>query len=232
MGYKLNGVESGGLPMHLIKPLIDFVNIETFIETGTAGGASIQEASKLFKECHTIELIAGRVAIEPIENVTFHTGNSIDILPTIVDEIFNRKESENDYHYCLFWLDAHYSDPTPNESGFKECYILEELEIISKLQADAIIIIDDARHFLGQAIYPNNPLDWASIQDIFAMLKEKFPHNYSTLVDDYIISLPERIRVPIDTEWRERYHIRYPSEADRLKKEVKNVFNALSKYLE
>jgi len=231
MGYKLNGVETGGLPMHLITPLIEYVNIETFVETGTAGGDSIREASKLFKECHTIELIEGRAGIEPIENVTFHTGNSIDILPSIVDEIFSRKESPTDYKYCLFWLDAHYSDPVPNTSDFKECYILEELAIISKLQAEAIIIIDDARHFLGQAIYPNNPLDWAGIQEIFVLLKEKFPYNYSTIVDDYIISIPERIRVPIDNEWRSRYHIRYPSELDKLKQEVKNVFEAFLKFV-
>lgn len=231
MGYKLFGVETGGLPMHLINPLIDYVNIEVFVETGTAGGDSIRKASGLFKECHTVELIDGIVGIEPIDNVTFYIGKSIDVLPKIVDNIFERKESENDYHYTLFWLDAHYSANVPNISEYKECYILEELEIISKLQAEAIIIIDDARQFLGRTIYPHNPLDWAGIQDIFALLKEKFPHNYSTVVDDYIISLPERIREPIDTEWRERFYIRYPSDSDKLKKEIKNVFEALAKYI-
>jgi len=232
MGYLLNGVNTGGIPFYLVDAITNEVHVETFIETGTAGGDSIKEAAKKFKACHTIELIENRaIQDHSIKNITWHTGNSIDILPELVEIIYYKKRSPQDYKYTLFWLDAHYCDPLPNTSGIKECFLLEELEIISRINNDAIILIDDARLFLGQVPAPNNPQDYPCIQDIFVLLKNKFPHNYSTIVDDYIISIPDRIRHTLDKEWRSRFNIRYPSSEDKLKSEVKNVYNALLNYI-
>lgn len=239
MGYKVNnGVDTGGLPMYLINPLIEYCNVPTFVETGTAGGLSIKEAAKHFKDCYTIELIEGRACIDDtLDNVRWLTGNSVDMLLPIVNNLIgakNRmqiKDKPPVYHYALFWLDAHYSDPIPNISQYKECYILEELEIISGYRDDAIILIDDARLFCGHPPAPNNPKDWPSIQDIFVLLKERFPYNYSTIVDDYILSIPDRLREPVDAEWRSRFSIRYPTESDKLKSEVKNVYSALLNYI-
>jgi hypothetical protein len=232
MGYLLNGVNTGGIPFYLVNKLKDFVSIDIFVETGTAGGESIREAAKIFKECHTIELIENRAVQDlSIKNIKWHTGNSIDVLPAIVNSILKKKESAEDYHYALFWLDAHYCDPVPNTSGIKECPVLEELEIISSIEKDAIIFIDDARLFLGQVPAPGNPEEYPSIQDIFVLLKNKFPHNYSTIVDDYIISIPSRLRTPIDEEWRSRFSIRYPNAEDKLKSDAVNVYNAVLNYL-
>lgn len=236
MGYLTFGCNTGGLPMYIIEKIIEFVDVGIFIETGTAGGESITEASKHFKKCETIELIEGRANIDKkLKNVTWHTGNSIDILPKIVQHLVEEKRqlglTEDEYKYTLFWLDAHYSDDVPNTSEYKECYILEELEIISRLQSDAIILIDDARLFMGHPPYPNNPKDWPSIQDIFVLAKEMYPHSLCNLVDDYILIIPERIRDVIDEEWRSRFTIRYPNAADKLKEQVKGVFEAVKEYL-
>jgi hypothetical protein len=57
MGYLHNGVETTGVPLKMIKKIIKGYNVPYFIETGTAGAYSIVEASKDFKNCHTIELI-------------------------------------------------------------------------------------------------------------------------------------------------------------------------------
>ena len=245
MGFIVNDiVKTGGLPKHIVLPLINYCDVPTFIESGTAGGETIRSVSHLFRQCHTIELIEGR-AIQPeysgaIGNIKWHTGNSVDILPKIIDELIEQKnkivQPDKDiisiYNYAMFWLDAHYSDPEPNTSEFKECPVMEELEIISRYCDDAIILIDDARLFMGQPPYPNNPKDWPMIQDIFVLLKEKFKYNYSTIVDDYILSLPDRLREPIDAEWRGNFSKRYPSAEVKLKADAKNVFNAIKKYLE
>lgn len=241
MGYKVNnGVDTGGFPMYLIRPLIEYCQIDMMVECGTAGGLSIREAAKYFKKCHTIELIEGRAEVDKtIKNVKWHTGNSIDILPQIIAPLVRLKrcrERKNNgkavYKYAIFWLDSHWSEPYPNNTEYKECYILEELEAIAPYQDSAIILIDDARLFMGQPPAPNNPKDWPSIQDIFVLLKNKFPHNYSTIVDDYILSVPERLREPVDAEWRSRYLIRYPTESDKLRTETKNVYEALKKYID
>lgn len=225
MGYKLNGCDTEGIPLYLLKPLLEYVSIPTIVECGTAGGDSIMAASKYFKKCHTIELIPNRARIgKPIKNIIWHTGNSVDILPQIISEL-DKDE------YCLFWIDAHYSDSTPNTSEYKECYILEELEIIYKEYGNrAIILIDDARLFMGHPPSPCDPRDWANLGEIFKVLNQ-FEFHINTVIDDYILSYPDSVQDPLNTEWRTRFNTRYPSAEDKLKSEVKNVYSALKNYI-
>lgn len=240
MGYKVNNVvDTGGFPFYLIEKLIKEYKVDHFIETGTAGGLSIKEAAKHFKKCQTIELIENRAIVDnSIENILWHTGSSVDVLPGIVDDLLQEKaqlpKPDKDkpvYNYALFFLDAHYSDPKPNTSAYKECPLLEELTILHRYQHDAIIIIDDARLFFGHPPAPNNPKDWPTIREIFALLNEKFPYNTTTIRDDYIISYPDRLDEPFDAEWVSSYSNRYPTESAKLKSEVKNVYEALLKYM-
>lgn len=238
MGYLLNGVDTGGIPMYLVKKIIDYAKVDVIVETGTASGESIKEASKYFKTCHTIELIPNRQVIdEKIENITWHEGNSLVILPDLVNELVAVKDSmqikgeDTVYRYVLFFLDSHYSDPEPNTSGIQECPVMQELEIISKYADSAIIIIDDLRLFAGQPPAPLEPKEWPSLQKIFAFFNERFPNHYTTVVDDYILSLPSRLREPIDVEWRGRFTIRYPDAASKLKEQSRAVLKAVKEYL-
>jgi hypothetical protein len=57
MGYLTNGVTTGGVPMELIKTITNGFHVPFFVETGTAGGASIREASEKFEFCYTIEVV-------------------------------------------------------------------------------------------------------------------------------------------------------------------------------
>lgn len=239
MGYKVNDVvNTGGFPFYLIEGLKREFKIDYFVETGTAGGLSIKEASKLFKYCWTIELIEGRAEIDhSLGNVRWLTGHSVDVLLPILNDFISEKNAmqvageDSRYHYVVFFLDAHYSDPTPNTSIYKECYLLEELELISPYQDSAIIVIDDARLFYGPPPAPNNPLDWPSIAQIFDLLNRKYPYNTNTIRDDYIISFPSRLNEPMDEEWRNRYTTRYPSHEDSIRQQTKNVYKEFINYL-
>lgn len=230
MGFLLNGVNTEGLPIELVERLINHKEIKYFVETGTAGGASISLASNIFKKCYTIELIDERVKNMIFsENVKSYGGvSSIDILPKIIDEIYIEEKSEEEY--ILFWFDAHYSDSVPNETDIKECPVIEELNAISRHQ-NSIIIIDDARLFLGSPPYPLDPREWPNISEIFSCLNEKFHQHYSTIIDDYIISVPLEFKDTIDEEWRERFHIRYPSTINKLKTQAKYVYEGFLKFI-
>ena len=57
MGYLTNGVTTGGVPIELIKTITNGFHVPFFVETGTAGGASIREAAIKFEFCYTIELV-------------------------------------------------------------------------------------------------------------------------------------------------------------------------------
>lgn len=232
MGYKTNGVDTGGLPIHLVKPIIEKYFVPYFVETGTASGDSVRAAARLFSKVWTIELIEGRQEESAHDNITWLVGDSVELLPEIIKKLPDMPTYENENSFVLFYLDAHYSGDTPNESGYPECPLLKEIECVAQNGYRSIIIIDDARLFLGQPPYPHNPEEWPSILEIFVLLKEKFPYHHITITDDYILAIPLHVRDVIDEEWRNRFHIRYPNESDKLKWQVKDVYNAFLKYIE
>lgn len=230
MGYKLNErVQSGGVPMHLVKPMLDSHSIPYFVETGTAGGQTAIEASKHFKRVWTIELIKNRAEIKSFpSNVTYIEGDSANLLPNIVQELKGLRGDKKN-QYVIFYLDAHYSDIVPNTSGHPECPVIHEINHVADYGEDAVLIIDDARYFLGHPPHPHDPTQWPSIDQVIILLRDKFPFHKITLTDDYILCIPLHLREVIDREWRDKFSVRYPDEKEKLRIESRNVFNAAMK---
>jgi hypothetical protein len=222
MGFKLNGVVTEGLPEHIVKIFTNAYDVPTMVETGSAGGGSLPLASQLFKKIYTIELIEGRVLNKSINNVEYHTGHSVDVLPKVITDFTGQ--------YVFFFLDAHFSDSIPNTSGVKECPVLDELKAISIYQK-SIILIDDARLFFGHPPYPNDPREWPMVEDIFAETKKLFPEHHTTIVDDYILVYPHVMGTAVISEWTKRFSIRYPSAADKLKTQVREAYLGLINYM-
>lgn len=230
MAYLLNGCTTGGFPEHLVKPLIVNYEIPFFVETGTAAGESARLAATMFNKVWTIEVVEGRADTKNAPaNISFLQGDSATLLVEVIDELNVLKEDKR--QFVIFYLDAHYSGDTPNESGFPECPLLQEIEEVSKYGEDAIIIIDDARLFFGHPPYPHDPTEWPSVCEIFILLKEKFPYHHITITDDYILCIPVHVRDVIDKEWRDRFSVRYPNESDKLKEQVKSVYHAFQNYI-
>lgn len=227
MGYLLNGVETGGVPMDLIKSINDGFNVPYFVETGTAGGESIMLASEIFTKCYTIELVDNITPYRdfPI-NVEFIKGNSGEMIYKIMSKLLGE--------YTVFWLDAHYSAPTddaPNTpDGYIECPIMDELNAISVHQK-AIIIIDDARLFLGAVPAPLDPRKWVSVSDIFTTFSQKFPNHHYTIVDDYIICVPAEMKDNLNKEWIARYKKRYPSGIEQTRMYAREAFKSLQEFI-
>lgn len=222
MGYQLTGVNTEGLPEHIVRIFTRAYDVPTFVETGTAGAASIRIASDIFKQCYTIELIPERASRMDGGNVEFYTGNSVNVLPEIISKFGGE--------YAFFFLDAHFCDSVPNTSGVKECPVMDELKAISVYQK-SIILIDDARLFFGHPPYPNDPRDWPMVEDIFAEAKKLFPDHHTTIVDDYILVYPHVMGAAVIAEWTKRFPVRYPSAEDKLKSQVKDVYASFKKYI-
>lgn len=123
---------------------------EVFVETGTFVGNTTLQMSKLFAQVHTVEVDLAlyqaakeRLSSEP--GIACHLGNSSDVLPTILAGL---------KHPAIFWLDAHHSGGFTGYSG-KATPIEEELRLIfSHPVKEHIILIDDARIFMGIDSYP------------------------------------------------------------------------------
>lgn len=222
MGYKTNGVKTGGLPIDYVKRFVDAYDIKVFIETGTAGGQSVREASEIFEICHSIEIIEGRPSGEFKDNVFLHTGDSARLLKEVSAPYKGQR--------IVFWLDAHWSEPHEAGEGVNECPILEEIRAIRG--HDCLILIDDARLFLGPHPWPCDYRRWPSFQDVFIRLHDCFPKHTITVVDDYIIAVPDYMNDTFRIEWWDRFKVRYPDGEQVIKSELRHIIDYFKKFIE
>lgn len=132
------------------------------IETGTFMGDMVEAQKKRFEKIISIELdkVLFENATERFKNdknITIVQGDSGKVL----SELLNRINEP-----AIFWLDGHYSSGI-TAKGDKECPIIEELNAIfdSKI-SNHVILIDDARCFLGIGDYP-------TIEDLTKYIKSK-----------------------------------------------------------
>lgn len=221
MGYLHNGVKTGGLPIDYIKRFVDEYGIRYFVETGTAGGNSVRTAAEIFDFCQSIEVVCNRPEGEFPENVLLHIGDSGKLLKEITKGIKGER--------IVFWLDAHWSEPYEAPADVQECPLLEEIAAIKG--HDALILIDDARLFFGAHPHPGDPRKWPRFDTVFTYLRECFPKHMISIVDDYIIAVPDYMMDTFHAEWRERFRERYPEEIDRVKMEMRNSIEYLKKFV-
>lgn len=158
-------------------------NIRNFVETGTYLGETTAAMSQVFDCVHTIEIdkqLYERACtrFSTHSNIFCHHGDSAHVLPRILPQLIGP---------TLFWLDGHYSGPRTGRSSEYDSPILAELELLfARNIVDDIILIDDARMFVGRNSYPR-------IGDLntFVRSRSKF---CLTIKDDII-------RLIFDPEW-------------------------------
>jgi hypothetical protein len=130
---------------------------ETFIETGALIGDTVIDLSSHFNKLHTIEIsdhyyniTTDRIKNEGLINIKTHLGDSVKVLP----KILNRLNTQT-----IFWLDGHWSAGDTGR-GEKDCPLIDECSFIDqKYKPDrAIILIDDYRLF-----GTNLDQDWSKI---------------------------------------------------------------------
>lgn len=137
-------------------------SISSFVETGTYLGDMIEAQKKRFKKLYTIELgidlykkAAERFAND--NNIQIIQGDSGQVLPSLLKEI---NES------AIFWLDGHYSEGI-TAKGNKNCPIFEEIDaILNNSKYNHVLLIDDARCFIGEGDYP-------TIENLATYIKSK-----------------------------------------------------------
>lgn len=124
---------------------------EIFIETGTYQGDMIHAVKKKFNQIYSIEL---NEALYRNAKKRFVKNNHISIIygdSTVQLKII----LPNIDKPCLFWLDAHYSGGS-TAKGDLETPIMEEMNLIlNHSNLKHIILIDDARLFIGKNDYPS-----------------------------------------------------------------------------
>ena len=156
--------------------------INILVETGTFLGDTVEFFKTSFEKVISIEL-ADKLAIdakkrfENDSNVTIIHGDSGDIVKEIIAD--NKQ-------VILFWLDGHYSSEFFMEDVFistakgkKNTPVQEELQVIFESPMSHVILIDDARLFVGENDYP-------TIREVKNLVK-KYNENYTVSVNNDII---------------------------------------------
>jgi hypothetical protein len=154
-------------PPHLIKQMEinkykERSGFNTFIETGTFRGDMVEAQRNSFERIYSIELSyeLWQKAVErfrKFKNISIIQGDSGVVLADIVKKLDQP---------AIFWLDGHYS-AGETAKGDKECPIFEELDcIFNNNTFNHVILIDDARCFVGKGDYP-------TIEELTAYIKSK-----------------------------------------------------------
>ncbi len=124
-------------------------NLEVLVETGTFMGDMIYAMLPHFKRLYSIELSnhfykQACQRFKSTRNVVLLNGDSSIKLIDVVKQLEQP---------AVFWLDGHYSGGI-TAKGDKECPVYEEIESIFQSSLPHIILIDDARLFVGANDYP------------------------------------------------------------------------------
>lgn len=125
--------------------------IGTLIETGTFLGEMAEAISSHFRQYVSIELSEqlakkARNRLKHRKNVEIICGDSSVVLPEVISKLDER---------AIFFLDGHYSGGITAKSDI-ETPVIEEIRWILKHRiSDHIVVIDDARLFIGRRDYPD-----------------------------------------------------------------------------
>lgn len=151
--WKKNG-RLGPMPdlmkQKIVKEYARKFSVLTMVETGTFFGDMIYATKNLFDRIYSIELepVLCRRAqkrFSRFRHISIVQGSSAKVLPVILSDITQS---------CLFWLDAHYSGGITARDE-TETPIMQELTLIMNHPvAEHVILIDDAREFVGLNDYP------------------------------------------------------------------------------
>lgn len=165
-------------PPHIIKRMAvrrygRRYRLETLVETGTFMGQMISGISTRFTKVYSIELdptLAARAKelFSDLSNVEVMQGDSGERVAEVLRQLDGP---------ALFWLDAHYSEGI-TARGQDETPILRELAHILEDPREHVILVDDARDFVGGA-YP-------SMDELRRLVAERRPNFRVEVADDII----------------------------------------------
>ena len=127
--------------------------INVFIESGTYKGDTTYYCRNLFTKIYSIELDSSLFEratqrFEKYPYIKIVNGDSGEKIEEILKNVAEP---------CLFWLDGHYSEGI-TAKGDLNTPVLKELTHIFNHQCKShVILIDDARCFIGKDDYPSIP---------------------------------------------------------------------------
>lgn len=149
--------------------------LATMVESGTFMGEMVDAMKSTFSTIHSIELdnalyerAVKKYSAEP--NIHIHHGDSGNVISQILREI---------HQPILFWLDGHYSGDGTALAELQTPIYKELKGILEHDVKSHVILIDDARLFVGHDDYP-------TMEELFTFIKKYRPGVVVESADDII----------------------------------------------
>jgi len=189
-----------GIPRQLCERLHAGLALRTAVETGTFHGGSAAALREVFDRVWTIELCEQlheeARAANARDGLEFLLGSSERVLPDLLAGIDEP---------ALFWLDGHWSSGD-TAGADRECPVLGELTAIRAWPhaTESVVLIDDARFFLGPPIPPFRPEAWPTLREVL----DAVPHHedrYVAVLEDVIVAGPPAARPIVERYWLDRW---------------------------
>jgi hypothetical protein len=156
------GLYHKGIPYDRALRIANGRGITTLVETGTQVARTAVWAARYFRKVVTIEVDQGYFEgsvkrYGHLNNIQFIHGDSaeklLDIMPTLREP-------------ALFWLDAHWSRDLKYKRPEVICPVMAEIAAINHYEDPGhVILIDDARLFLGENSWPTQGSVISALQE-------------------------------------------------------------------
>lgn len=161
--------------VNLIKTLSQKYPVKNIIETGTYMGDMLDELKRLDLDLYSIELDTyyysrAKNIFRLYSNIHLIQGDSGQQLSKLLKNINAQ---------TLFWLDAHFSGGKTARAALDTPIIQELQSIASHHIKNHIILIDDARLFVGDHDYP-------TLKEMKEFCAKFFPKHSFQVIDDMI----------------------------------------------
>lgn len=155
-------------------------NCSYLVETGTFRGDMMEAQKKNFEKLYSIELSvefweAAKKRFKNDTHINLLQGDSGKVLPELAPTLDKT---------TLFWLDGHYCGGSTALSEI-ECPIYAEIDAVFKNNKNHVMLIDDARLFVGKHDYPTIP-------ELTNYVKKINPDYSVTVADDIIRVVNEK----------------------------------------
>ena len=181
------GAVDFSIDMRLVESLRRVLPISVFVETGTFEGEAVARARESFEEIHSVEL-SDHYYAQATERfagdarVTLYHGDSSHVLSALRPTLENKA--------ALYWLDAHWCVADEAAGEESQCPLLEELAALKDLNAESVVLIDDARLFLATPPYPHESSHWPRMQEVLERLLRLSSDHELMVVNDVIVFFP------------------------------------------
>ncbi len=184
------GAVTFSVDINLVEFLVQHLDFECFIETGTFRGDTLELVKPYFPQCFSIELSE---EYYQIATARFQQDSSVTILKgdsgTILEDIVRQMEGAS----ILFWLDAHWCEADDTAGRISQSPLLQEIQAIRQLHERSVLLIDDARLYLCPPGTPHEYSQWPDFKRVLRALASLSDVHELIVFNDILIYYPQSI---------------------------------------